>query len=625
MRFGAFASRAGTTAPPADPSPPPTRLVDFYRHFLGEHRSLFAAMAVLGAGVALCESMIPVFIGRLVTLVAESDRAAALREAGPGLGLLVAVIVLVRPALIFLDLRLRHGVLVPAVTARIRWLSHWYVMRQSWSFFQNDFAGRIASRVMQTAGALRESAEASIRSVWYLLVYGSTSLVLLGSADWRLALPVAGWFAGFVLYLRHYVPRLRDEAGASAAANSTLNGRIVDAYSNLLTVRLFSTARHEDAWVGEALLAHERAVYTHMKRISGFMFTLALLNTALLATTAGIGLWLWRAGAIEPGAVAMALPLSWQLASMAGWVSWEVTGIFQNVATVQEGIPTIAAPAAGQDVPGAVPLRVTRGEVRFEGVGFGYGGAPMLFRDFDLTLRPGERVGLIGRSGAGKSTLVSLLLRLFDLRAGRIRIDGQDIAAVTQESLRAAIGVVTQDPSLLHRSIGDNIRFGRPDADDAAVVAAARRARAHDFIVGMRDGAGRSGYDAAVGERGVKLSGGQRQRVAIARVLLKDAPILVLDEATSALDSEAEAAIQQQLVALMEGRTTLAIAHRLSTIAHMDRLVVLDQGRIVESGPHDALIARDGLYAKLWRQQSGGFLVDDADPSTAAPVRAGTT
>jgi ATP-binding cassette subfamily B multidrug efflux pump len=487
------------------------------------------------------------------------------------------------------------------------------VVRQSWPFFQNDFAGRIANRVMQTANALRESVMASIRAVWYIAVYGIGALVLMGLSDWRLGVPTLLWFAGYVVFLRYFVPRMRDLARASSEVRSHVMARVVDSYTNILTVKLFARLADEDAYVREVIDDHQRAIAAHMKLISQFMFALGVMNAMLLTGTAAIGIWLWAQGTIGAGVVATALPLAWQIANVAGWVSWEVTGIFENVGVVQEGMQTIAVPHVGRDRPDARPLEVTRGEIRFEDVTFGYGrrDAPPVIDDLSLAIRPGERIGLVGRSGAGKSTLVNLLLRFYEPERGRIVVDGQDIAHATQESLRAGVGMVTQDTSLLHRSIAANIRYGRPRATDAEVEAAARKAQAHEFILGLQDWHGRKGYEAHVGERGVKLSGGQRQRVALARVILKDAPILVLDEATSALDSEVELAIQEQLLGLMEGKTVIAIAHRLSTIARMDRLVVLEAGRIVEEGTHDALLRLGGHYARLWRHQSGGFLAHE--------------
>jgi ATP-binding cassette subfamily B multidrug efflux pump len=595
------------------PGAPPPGLAGFYWHFVKQTKGWYAAMFVTSLAVALIDTAIPLFIGKLVTLMESADRHAALVANTPILVGMIALILIARPLVIFTDVAIRQNALMPGVTSMIRWQSHWHVVRQSLSFFQNDFAGRIASRVMQTANALRESVMSSIRGIFYICAYGITALFLMALSDWRLAMPTALWFLGYILFLRHFVPRMRDLAKTSSEARSHVLGRIVDSYTNILTVKLFARLADEDAYVREVLDEHQDKMAAHTRLISQFMFWLAAMNAALLTGTATVGLWLWVNGTLSAGVVATALPLAWQIVNAAGWVSWEVAEIFENIGVVQEGMQTIAVPLSGVDRPQASELVVERGEIRFERVSFNYGrtdAAPVLDQ-LDFTIRPGERVGLVGRSGAGKSSLVNLLLRFYEPESGRILIDGQDIAAVTQESLRAAIGVVTQDTSLLHRSIAANIRYSRPSASDAEVRAAAERAQAHDFIMGLRDWTGRAGYDAHVGERGVKLSGGQRQRIAIARVVLKDAPILVLDEATSALDSEAELAIQEQLVGLMQGKTVIAIAHRLSTIARMDRLIVLDEGRIVEQGSHDELLRRNGHYAKLWRHQSGGFLPHD--------------
>jgi ATP-binding cassette subfamily B multidrug efflux pump len=526
---------------------------------------------------------------------------------------MIVLVLVARPLALLVDVAIRHNALIPGATSLIRWQSHWHVVRQSWPFFQNDFAGRIANRVMQTANALRESVMASIRAIWYIAVYGVSAFVLMAASDWRLGLPTLLWFSGYVVFLRYFVPRMRDLARASSEVRSHVMARVVDSYTNILTVKLFARLADEDAYVREIVDEHQAAISAHMRLITQFMFALSVMNAALLTSTAAIGIWLWASGVVGAGVVATALPLAWQIANVAGWVSWEVTGIFENIGVVQEGMQTIAVPHTGTDRPDARELEVTRGELRFEDITFSYGrrDGPIVLERLSLTIRPGERVGLVGRSGSGKSTLVNLLLRFYDLEQGSIRIDGHDIRHVTQESLRAAIGMVTQDTSLLHRSIAANIRYSRPLATDEEVQAAARKAHAHEFIVGLQDWHGRKGYDAHVGERGVKLSGGQRQRVAIARVILKNAPILVLDEATSALDSEVELAIQEQLLGLMEGKTVIAIAHRLSTIARMDRLIVLDAGRIVEQGTHDELLRLNGHYAKLWRHQSGGFLVHD--------------
>ena len=597
-------------------------MLGFYWHFVRQTKGWYAAMFAASLATAALDTVIPLFIGRLVSLMEASDRTAALHDQWPMLVAMIVLVLIARPLVALLDIGIRHMVLIPGATCLIRWQSHWHVVRQSWPFFQNDFAGRIANRVMQTAHALRDSVMASIRAVWYIGAYGVIACTLMIAADWRLGLPTLGWFAGYVVLLWYFVPRMRDLARSSSEARSLVMARVVDSYTNILTVKLFARLADEDAYVRESVEEHGEAMRRHMRVLTRFFFLLTALNAALLVGTAAIGIWLWSQGMVGAGIVAAALPLAWQLSNVAGWVSWEVTAIFENVGVVQEGMQSIAVPHSGNDRPNAQPLEVSRGEISFQAVTFGYGRRdtrPVLDR-LDLEIRPGERVGLVGRSGAGKSTLVNLLLRFHHAESGHIVIDDQDICNVTLESLRAAIGMVTQDTSLLHRSIAANIRYGRPHASDEQVVAAARKAQAHDFIVGLRDWRGNTGYEAHVGERGVKLSGGQRQRIALARVILKDAPILVLDEATSSLDSEVELAIQEELLELMEGKTVIAIAHRLSTIARMDRLVVLEQGRIVESGTHDELLRLGGHYEKLWRHQSGGFLADDAFDVDAEPL-----
>ncbi|HYS49205.1 MAG TPA: ABC transporter ATP-binding protein [Xanthobacteraceae bacterium] len=603
------------TALPAEPEPP-AGLTAFYWHFARQAKRLLAALFVAGFVVALLDSMIPVFVGRIVSLLTASPPDRLFADFGHLLAGMALVLLVARPLALTAQNLIANQAIAANVGNLIRWQSHWHVVRQSWAFFQNDFAGRIASKVMQTGPAVRESLVALLTAVWYILVYGTSAALLLASADKWLALPVLLWFAGYVVLLRAFVPRMRERSHDMSEARSVLTGRIVDAYTNTLTVKLFARARDEDAYVRRAVDEHTGLFHASLRLNTLFGLSLSTLNALLVVSTGGIAIMLWTRGVVEVGTVAMALPLAWQIVNVAGWVAWQVTAIFENIGVVQEGMSTIARPIALADRPDAKALAVSRGEVRFANVRFGYGRETGLIDGLSLTVRAGEKIGLVGRSGAGKSTLVNLLLRFFDLEDGRILIDGQDIAAVTQESLRAQISVVTQDTSLLHRSIRDNIRYGRPDATEADVVAAAKLAHAHEFILELEDWKGRRGYDAQVGERGVKLSGGQRQRVAIARVILKNAPILVLDEATSALDSEVEAAIQTSLGTLMAGRTVVAIAHRLSTIAQMDRLVVIERGRIVEQGSHGELLRRGGHYAALWRRQSGGF-IDAAEVQAA--------
>ena len=586
-------------------SAPPPGFVAFFWHFARQAKSLFAALFAAGLLVALLDSTIPVFMGRIVTLITASRPEELFSKFWPHLLGMALVLLIARPFALTTQNLIANQAISANVSNRIRWQNHWYVVRQSWTFFQNDFAGRIANRVMQTGPAIRETLVALLTSVWYIMVYGTTAMILLASADPVLALPVALWFSGYLLMLRALVPRMRDRSKEVSEGRSMLTGRIVDSYTNILTVKLFARAREEDAYVRDAIDQHTGLFYRSLRLNTLFGFCLSTLNALLVTGTGAMALLLWTRGKVEVGTVAMALPLAWQIVNIAGWVAWQITSIFENVGVIQEGMMTIARPITLTDPPGAASLKVTRGEICFEDMHFGYGRESGVIAGLNLTVRPGEKIGLLGRSGAGKSTLVNLMLRFFDLEGGRILIDGQDIASVTQESLRAQISMVTQDTSLLHRSIRDNIRYGRPLASEAEVVAAAKLAHADEFIRELEDWKKRRGYDAQVGERGVKLSGGQRQRVAIARVILKDAPILVLDEATSALDSEVEAAIQSSLGALMAGKTVIAIAHRLSTIARMDRLIVLERGRIVEQGTHQQLMRLGGHYAALWRRQSG--------------------
>jgi len=621
LPFRLFERAIDPVAPPGTPAArmvgvpvpdeaPPHSLAGFYLHFARQTRALFGALFLAGLVVALLDLLIPLFIGRVIGMLEQYGPDRLFAEAGWTLAGMAAVLLLCRPVAILCQNLVTQQGIVPGVTSLIRWQSHWHVVRQGLPFFQEDFAGRIANRVMQAGPALRESVVQSVNAVWYILVYGTGAVLALATTDLRLAIPILCWFALYATLLRLIVPRMRDRSRKASEARSTLTGRVVDSYTNIQTVKLFARAEQEDAFVREGLerLNQDFGRQTRLVTLNGLL--LSTLNATLLVSTAAIAIWLWTQGEIPLAMVAAALPMAWQIANISGWVAFNVAGIFENIGVVQEAMGSIAVPPTAPDPPGAVPLVVTKGEIRFEKIVFGYGRETGVLRGFDLTVAPGERVGLVGHSGAGKTTAINLLLRFFDPEAGRILIDGQDIAGVTAESIRAAIGVVTQDTALLHRTIRDNIRYGRPDATQAEVEAAAENAEAHEFIMALEDWRGRSGYDAHVGERGVKLSGGQRQRVAIARVLLKDAPILVLDEATSALDSEVEAAIQESLGKLMAGKTVIAVAHRLSTLSRMDRLVVLDHGRVAEQGTHAELLALGGVYAKLWQRQSGGFIGD---------------
>ncbi|HWA45532.1 MAG TPA: ABC transporter ATP-binding protein [Hypericibacter adhaerens] len=618
--FRFFEKLLQPTAAVTEAAPPPG-LAAFYWFYVRQVRGLVVALFLTGIAVAGLDTTIPIFIGRIVALISSHSYETFFAAAWPQLVLMGVVLLVARPVALLLQNLVTNQAIAPGLTNLIRWQSHWHVVRQSWTFFQNDFAGRIANRIMQTGPALRESVVASTNAVLYILVYGGTALVVLASHDWRLSIPVFFWFVGYVILLRICVPRMRNRSREMSEVRSALTGRVVDSYTNILTVKLFARPRDEDDFVREAVDEHTRTFHRQQRLITIFSMSLISLNILMVVGTAAMAMWLWSMELIEVGIVAMAIPLAWQIANIAGWVAQNVTAIFENVGVVQDGMKSIAVPLQMPDRPNAGTLEVTQGHVQFENVHFGYGTTRGVLHGIDLDIKPGERVGLVGQSGAGKSTLVNLLLHFYDVEQGRILIDGQDIAGVTQESLRAHISMVTQDTSLLHRSILDNIRYGKPQASMAEAREAAAKAHALDFIETLEDWQGRRGFDAHVGERGVKLSGGQRQRIAIARVILKNAPILVLDEATSALDSEVEAAIQEQLEGLMKGRTVIAIAHRLSTIARMDRLVVLDRGRIVEQGSHNQLLELGGAYAKLWLRQSGGFgagILKDGEMAEAA-------
>ncbi|MGN6157837.1 MAG: ABC transporter ATP-binding protein [Devosia sp.] len=603
--------------PTAEPQQPPGKMLAFFLFYLNGSKRLLLAMAVLTATIALSEVVLFGFIGNVVDWLSRADRATFLAAEWPRLVLMGVFILVVLPIVVTTQSLVINQGMMGNIPQRIRWMLHRYVLRQSMSYFQDEFAGRIATNLMQTALAVRDSAMKVFDVLNYVGFYFIGAIALAAANDWRLAVPFVLWLIIYGGLLRYFIPRFADISSKQANARALMTGRIVDAYTNIPTVKLFSHSGREEAYAKEAMEEFLPTVYTQMRIATVLNAAIYLLNLALLASVFGIGIGLWLNSAITPGAIAAAAALVLRLFGMSQWIMWELSALFENIGTVRTGMNAFALPHAITDRTGARVLANVRGDIRFDDVTFHYGKEAGVIDDFDLHIRPGEKVGLVGRSGAGKSTIVNLLLRFYDAEGGRVLIDGTDIATVTQESLRAQIGVVTQDTSLLHRSVRENISYGRPDATEDEIVAAAKLAEAHDFIQTLVDPKGRTGYDAHVGERGVKLSGGQRQRIAIARVLLKNAPILVLDEATSALDSEVEAAIQGQLQVLMRGKTVIAIAHRLSTIAALDRLVVIEQGRIVEQGTHAELLEVGGEYAKLWLRQSGGFLEPDADAPPA--------
>jgi ATP-binding cassette subfamily B multidrug efflux pump len=599
---------------PAEVVQPPRQTLRFFSHFLLPIKKLLLWTLLVSGIAALSEMALYVFLGTLVDWMSTTTPQDFLETHGGALIVMAVIAVIVRPIAVLMSRGMVTLTLAPGIGNRVRWHSHRYVLRQSLAYFQNDFAGRISQKVMQTGVSLREAALNVIDGVWFLLIFVAGTVTFFVGLDWQLIVPVAVWVLAYIGVIFWLVPPVRRKSAHLSETNSALSGRIVDSYTNIQSVKLFSHAAREEAFAREGFARQVNAFRMLMRSILTMNVMLTILNSLLIFSVAALSINLWLQGSLSVGAIAIANGLIIRLSQMSGWILRTIASLFENIGTVQNGIETISQPQRVTDRADAGELSVTRGEIRFEHIAFHYGEHNQVIDDLSLTVKPGEKIGLVGRSGAGKSTLVNLLLRFYDLEGGRILIDGQDISRVTQESLRAQIAMVTQDTSLLHRSIRDNIRYGRPEAGEADVRRAAELAEAHTFIPDLIDPQRRRGYDAHVGERGVKLSGGQRQRIAIARLILKNAPILVLDEATAALDSEVEAAIQSQLQNLMAGRTVIAIAHRLSTIAALDRLIVIDQGRIVEQGDHHTLLRRGGIYAQLWQRQSGGFLGMDVDP-----------
>jgi ATP-binding cassette, subfamily B, multidrug efflux pump len=592
--------------------PPPAGLWPFFWHYIRPVWPIAAGIAALTALIAGLEMVMLNYVGGFVDLMSNANRATFFEDHGRDLLGIGALVLILLPALAITWEFLFHQSFAGNFPMMIRWQSHRYVLRQSLSYFQDDFAGRLATTIMQTSLAVRDTISNVINTITYALVYVVSALAVLASADWMLAIPLAVWIIAYAVTASYFMPKLGALSEAQAEARSSMTGRVIDSYTNIMAVKLFAHTAAEDTYARGSMDAFMDTVYRQMRLVTKMNVCLRIMNYMLMAVTVLVSVMLWRAELVTVGPIAVAVALALRLDALSDWVLWQVAGLFEAIGVVRDGSKTLSKPISIVDAPDAKALTVAQGAITFDNVKFHYGRSSGVISGLDLKIAPGEKVGLVGRSGAGKSTLVNLLLRFFEAESGRVLIDGQDIRDVTQDSLRRAIGVVTQDTSLLHRSIGDNLLYGRPEASPAEVTRATELAAADGFIGALQDSEGRGGLSAMVGERGVKLSGGQRQRIAIARVFLKDAPILILDEATSALDSEVEAAIQEQLMNLMAGKTVIAIAHRLSTIAAMDRLVVMDQGRIVEEGSHEALVKRGGLYANLWQRQSGGFLAKEA-------------
>ncbi|WP_347331376.1 ABC transporter ATP-binding protein [Marinimicrobium locisalis] len=594
--------------PAEEPQQPPKSLVAFCRHYTKGANRFLLVMAIMAAMIAVMEVALFQFLGLVVDWLGQYEPGTLWAERGAELVLMALVVLVAIPVTVFLHSTLIHQTLLGNYPMIIRWQAHRYLLGQSVAFFQDEFAGRIATKVMQTSLAVRETVMKLLDITVYVLVYFTSMFALLGTLDLRLMIPLGIWFVAYAGLLRFFLPRLSAVATRQAHARADMTGRLVDTYTNIATVKLFSHSRRESDYARDGMERFLHTVYPQMRLATLLNSGVWTINALLIFSTGALSIWLWQAQAVSVGAIAAAMGLILRLNGMSQWIMWEVSTLFENIGTAKDGINTLSHPCHVGDKPEAPPMNVSAGQIDFDRVTFHYQEGEGVLEDFSLAIKPGEKIGLVGRSGAGKSTLVNLLLRFYDIDSGQIRLDGQDISAVQQETLRASVGMITQDTALLHRSVRDNLLYGKPGATEAQMIEAAKQAEAHDFILGLSDAQGRTGYDAHVGERGVKLSGGQRQRIAIARVLLKDAPILIMDEATSALDSEVESIIQSNLSRLMEGKTVIAIAHRLSTIAALDRLIVLDEGKIVEQGTHSELIAEGGLYAQLWSHQSGGFL-----------------
>ena len=605
--FGFF-ERLVVPFPGVTPEQPPRGIYQFCRHHVRGMERWLILMAVLTAITAISEAMLIGILGQVVDWLATSDPETFFAETWQTLLAMSVFMLVVIPLANAGRSLVVHQTLMGNLPMSVRWQAHRYLLNQSYGFFQNEFSGRIATKVMQTSLAVRDTVMKLLDVILFVIIYVVTTLFLVANADPRLVVPLLIWLLIYIAVQRHFVPRMKNIATLQADARSMMTGRIVDSYTNIITLKLFSHSSRESAYVKEGMSEFLDTVHPQMRLVTKLNITLWTLNMCLVFSTAALGIYLWVNGAITPGAIAIVMSMAIRLTGMSHWIMWEISSLFENIGTVQDGINTISIPQTITDSDSVSELEIGQGEIQFKDVNFAYNNDEVVFDNLNLTISGGEKVGIVGRSGAGKSSLVNLLLRFFDIQSGNLTIDQQELRNVSQDSLRANIAMVTQDTSLLHRSVRENIMFGRPDASEEQMIEAAKRAQAHEFILSLRDNTGRHGYDAHVGERGVTLSGGQRQRIAIARVLLKDAPILVLDEATSALDSEVEATIQQSLNQLMEGKTVIAIAHRLSTIAAMDKLIVFDQGVIVEQGTHQELLAANGLYANLWSHQSGGFL-----------------